>query len=120
MKILTIKAHSDMPKLSPFQWLAVAFFLAFYGFAVFALTRDYYLRNPVQFTATTPGVQSPHGLPQSQQPPRTWIQGAMQPGDDAIPPTVSETNPVLLNQKADELFAQKRYGEAIPIYRQVV
>ena len=35
-----------MPKLSPIQWIIVALFLGFYGFAVFALTRDHYLRNP--------------------------------------------------------------------------
>ena len=39
-----------MPKLSPLQWLLLAVFLAFYGFAVFALTRDYYIRHPVRPT----------------------------------------------------------------------
>ncbi|MEA3278421.1 MAG: tetratricopeptide repeat protein [Pseudomonadota bacterium] len=108
-----------MPRLSPLQWLILALFLAFYGFAVFALTRDYYLRNPSQIAATSPpSAQSPHALPQAGQ--RTWIQGAMQDGGDIIPPAVTETNPVLLNQTADGLFAQKRYAEAIALYQRVL
>lgn len=53
-------------------------------------------------------------------PPRTWIQDAMQPGASAVPAAVTGTNPILLNQNADELFSQKRYGEAIPLYRRVI
>jgi tetratricopeptide (TPR) repeat protein len=109
-----------MPTLSPIQWVVFALFLAFYGFAVFALTRDHYLRNPTPSLASEPAVQSPHGLPASQRPQRTWIQGAMQPGGGGVPAAVAETNPVLLNRKADELFAQRRYGEAIPLYRRVI
>jgi tetratricopeptide (TPR) repeat protein len=108
-----------MPKLTPIQWLIFAVFLAFYGFAVFALTRDHYLRNPAHPVAAAPASRSPHGLPQEQKR-RTWIQGAMQPGGGTIPAAVTETNPVLLNQNADELFAQKRYAEAIPLYQRVI
>ncbi len=36
-----------MPKLSPLHWVAFVFLFVFYGFAVFALTRDYDLRHPV-------------------------------------------------------------------------
>ena len=108
-----------MPKLTPIQWLIFAAFLAFYGFAVFALTRDHYLRMPRPAVAAAPAAQSPHGLPPSQQP-RTWIQDAMEPGSGTVPASVTETNPVLLNQNADELFAQKRYAEAIPLYRRAI
>jgi tetratricopeptide (TPR) repeat protein len=108
-----------MPKLSPIQWLVFVVFLAFYGFAVFALTRDHYLRNPAPVVAASPATRSPHGLPKPQQP-RTWIQDAMQPGGGAVPAVVTETNPVLLNQNADQLFSQKRYGAAIPLYRRVI
>lgn len=107
-----------MPQLSPIQWLIVAVFLAFYGFAVFALTRDHYLRRPA--LATVPANPSPHGLPTTRQQPRTWIQGAMQPGESGVPVSVTESNPALLNQNADELFAQKRYSAAIPLYRRVI
>lgn len=110
-----------MPKLSPVQWLIFAVFLAFYGFAVFALTRDHYLRNPSPVVTAAPAAQSPHGLPtNSGEQPRTWIQDAMQPGGDAVPAPISGTNPVLLNQNADELFAQNRYAEAIPLYRRAI
>lgn len=107
-----------MPKLTPIQWLISAVFLAFYGFAVFAVTRDHYLRSPAPAVAAA-AAQSPHGLASAQQP-RTWIQDAMQPGADTVPAPVTETNPVLLNQNADELFAQKRYAEAIPLYRRAI
>lgn len=109
-----------MPKINPAQWLIFAIFLAFYGFAVFALTRDHYLRNSAPAVAAAPPAQSPHGLPMPERQPRTWIQDAMQPVGGAIPAAMSESNPVLLNQNADELFAQKRYSEAIPIYRRAI
>jgi len=105
-----------MPKLSPIQWIVFILFLAFYGFAVFALTRDYCLRNPAAIVAT---ARSPHTLPETQQR-RTWIQDAMQPGEAVIPPAVTESNPILLQQKADELFAGRRYEEAIPLYRRLI
>jgi tetratricopeptide (TPR) repeat protein len=108
-----------MPQLSPIQWLIFVVFLAFYGFAVFAVTRDHYLRNPAPAVASAPAAKSPHGLPNAQQP-RTWIQEAMQSGGGAVPAAVTESNPVLLNQSADELFAQKRYAEAIPLYRRII
>lgn len=109
-----------MPKLTRIQWLIFAVFLAFYGFAVFALTRDHYLRMPRPAVAAASAAPSPHGLPKSQQLPRTWIQDAMQPGFGTVPASVTETNPVLLNQNADELFARKRYAEAIPLYRRAI
>lgn len=110
-----------MPKLSPIQWIIFAVFLAFYGFAVFALTRDHYLRKPFPVAAAAPSVQSPHGLPpETRQQLRTWIQNAMQPGGNAVPAAIIETNPALLDQNADDLFAQKRYAEAIPLYRRAI
>ena len=44
----------------------------------------------------------------------------MEPGAGMVSASVTETNPVLLNQNADELFAQKRYAEAIPLYRRAI
>lgn len=110
-----------MPKLSPIQWIIFALFLAFYGFAVFALTRDHYLRKPSPLAAASPASQSPHGLPpETRQQPRTWIQDAMQPSANADPTSTIETNPVLLDKNADDLFAQKRFAEAIPLYRRII
>jgi tetratricopeptide (TPR) repeat protein len=108
-----------MPKLSPLQWAIAAIFLAFYGFAVFAVTRDYYLRNPLRpVVSSATEMQAPHAMPPVAQ--RTWIQNAIQGGDSSIPAAITESNPVLLRQKADDLFGQQRYGEAIPLYRRVL
>ncbi|EGV17658.1 tetratricopeptide repeat protein [Thiocapsa marina] len=97
-----------MPRLSPLQWLLFAVFLFFYGFTVFAVTRDYYIRD-----AARPAVAAaaPHGLP-TQTTPR--------PAPTAIPQTITETNPDLLAQQADALFVERRYTEAVPIYRRLL
>jgi tetratricopeptide (TPR) repeat protein len=102
-----------MPKLSLLQAIAVLAFLFFYGFAVFALTRDYDLRHPPR-VAVAPAV--PHSTAQARPgPPRITLDN-----DSAIPASVAGTNPVLLSQQADELFGQGHYGEAIPLYRRVL
>lgn len=107
-----------MPKLSALHWVILILFLAFYGFAVFAFTRDYYVRNPLRAeVVVAPVARAPHALPQSNP---TWIQQQVQQGGVAVPVMPSGSNPVLLNQQGDELFAQKRYGEAIPFYRRVL
>jgi predicted Zn-dependent protease len=108
-----------MPKLSPVQWVVFIAFLAFYGFAVFAVTRDYYLRNPPRpVAASVAAVGQGDDAAQTQAP--VSAQTAMSGGDTAIPPAVIQSNPILLMQKADELFGQQRYGEAIPLYRRVL
>jgi len=107
-----------MPKLSPVQWVVFIAFLAFYGFAVFAVTRDYYLRNPPRPVAASAAEGQGDDTAQTQVP--ISAQARMTGGDTAIPPAVMQSNPILLMQKADELFGQKRYGEAIPLYRRVL
>ncbi len=102
-----------MPKLSFLQAIGVLAFLAFYGFAVFALTRDYYVRHPPRVT-TVPAV------PQAAAPVRSGPVGLTLGNDSSIPASVAGTNPVLLSQQADELFGQGRYGEAIPLYRRIL
>jgi tetratricopeptide (TPR) repeat protein len=88
--------------------------LLFYGFAVFALTRDYYLRHPaVPATAGAP--------PRHAEGAPAWVGGsALEAGSSAIPDGVIERDPVLLGQRADQLFAQRRYREAIELYRGVI
>jgi Flp pilus assembly protein TadD len=99
-----------MPKLTPLQWLLFAVFLFFYGFTVFAVTRDYYVRTLVRpAVAVTPG--SPHSPP---------TQAAQLPPTTAIPQAITESNLDLLRQQADELFAQRRYSEAVPVYRRIL
>lgn len=98
-----------MPRLSPLQWLLVAVFLGFYGFAVFAITRDYYLRHPPVRTAAAPATAA-------QPAPRTWIQEQMA-GTGAA---VTGSDPAALAREADTLFAQGRYADAIPRYRRIL
>ena len=101
-----------MPRLSALQWVLVVVFLAFYGFAVFALTRDYFLRHPP--------VRPEAAQVQGQQPaPRTWIQDQIAGGSD-VPTAITESDPAALASRADALFAAGRYGDAIPLYRRIL
>ncbi|TCT20165.1 tetratricopeptide repeat protein [Thiobaca trueperi] len=98
-----------MPRLSLLHWLALAAFLFFYGFTVFALTRDYYLRHPAQ-PVTAPSVSQGAAPQRAPSPIDTSV----------IPDTIVETNPELLHQRADDLFQQQRYAEAAQIYRRLI
>ncbi|MCU0835554.1 MAG: tetratricopeptide repeat protein [Chromatiaceae bacterium] len=100
-----------MPRLSPLHWIILIVFLGFYGFAVFALTRDYYQRNASQ----RPAVQAQSGQPA----PRTWIQDEMQGAPGSLTP-LTETDIAALGRQADTLFGMRRYGEAIPYYRRIL
>jgi Flp pilus assembly protein TadD len=100
-----------MPKLSPVQWLLFAVFLFFYGFTIFAVTRDYYVRQIARPVA--PG-SSPHGMAAQTTP------GSQLPPASAIPQAVTESNPDLLASQADDLFAQRRFAEAVPLYRRLL
>lgn len=103
-----------MPKLTLFQSVGLLVFLAFYGFTVFALTRDYYQRHPAAVVAV-PVPSSPATAPAQRRPAAGATDSA-----SVIPATVTGSNPVLLAQQAEELFVQGRYGEAIPLYRRIL
>jgi tetratricopeptide (TPR) repeat protein len=105
-----------MPKLSPLHWVILVVFLAFYGFAVFAFTRDYYVRNPPRAAVGAAPAQAPHDMPQTP----TWIQRQMQDGADTAPIVPTGDNTAQLHQQGDQLFAQKRYADAIPFYERVL
>jgi tetratricopeptide (TPR) repeat protein len=100
-----------MPRLSLLQWVLFALFLFFYGFTIFAVTRDYYLRHPARPLVATPAA--PHSAPPRAAP-------AQLPPPSAIPRTITESNLDLLAQQADERFGQGRYAEAVPIYRRIL
>lgn len=108
-----------MKRFSLIQVLGIFVFLVFYGFAVFALTRDYYLRQFPKWRAEQVAqVSAPlQGPPQKQANPRP---APLPDIEDALPPAVVESNPVLLAQRGDSLFAQRRYAEAISVYRRVL
>lgn len=109
-----------MPTLRPLQWLLAIAFLAFYGFAVFAVTRDYYIRHPVRpasaHTATEAG-----GVPAGHRAAGTTTGGvSAMDATNAVPAVITESNPDLLRKRADALFTEQRYQEAIPIYRRIL
>ncbi|MFZ1538157.1 MAG: tetratricopeptide repeat protein [Chromatiaceae bacterium] len=108
-----------MPRLTFLQWILFAVFIAFYGFAVFALTRDYYQRHPPRTLATA----TPAGPTSDQAPtpgaPLTFIQReVLATGMPAAAPTGSD--PEQLKNDGDQLFGQQRYAEAIPYYRRAL
>jgi tetratricopeptide (TPR) repeat protein len=99
-----------MPKLNLLQAVGLVAFLAFYGFTVLALTRDYYQRHP------TAAVASPQTAPPApRRPAASTFDNA-----STIPVSVTASNPVLLSQQADDLFGQGRYLETIPLYRRIL
>jgi len=107
------------PKLTPLQWLIAGFFLVFYGFAVFALTRDYYLRHPPQPVAAAPA--SPHGLPAGDDAALgARMREALAGAEASIPPELMDADPRLLAREADRLFGAGRFAAAIPLYRRVL
>lgn len=107
-----------MPKLTPIQWLVTLALTLFYGFAVFALTRDYYLRHPPK---TPAAAATPSSQAQRAREAPTWVEGSvLDAGTSAIPDAVVERDPILLGQRADQLFSQRRFREAIEVYRRVL
>ena len=105
-----------MPKLSPLQWLLAITFLAFYGFAVFAVTRDYYIRHPLR-PASAHGAADSAGVPAGHR--ATGGVSALDAAN-AVPATITESNPDLLRKRGDTLFSERRYQEAIPVYRRIL
>lgn len=108
-----------MPKLTPLQWIIVALFQVFYGFAVFALTRDYFQRQLAagQFQNKPSTLLNPHAAtPTNSAAP--IARGI--PSASAIPESVVQKDPVLLAQLGDERFRQRQYQDAIRIYRRVL
>ncbi len=108
-----------MPKLSPLQWLIIAAFQLFYGFAVFALTRDHYQRQSTQMAPATSTNRT--GNPHAGRTGGGGENFSRQfEAGSAIPESVVQKDPVLLANLGDERFRQGRYLDAIGIYRQVL
>ena len=92
-----------MPKLSPLHWISLAVLLVFFGFTVFALTRDYYLRHPARPAPAAAASAAGPALPQSR-----------------IPASITESNPALLHQQADALFVAGSYPQAAEVYSRIL
>lgn len=96
-----------MPKISPLHWIALVIFLIFYGLTVFALTRDYYLRQTVAPVAQTAPGQT-----------RASEVANLIPPD--LAEMLQETDPARLHQRADAFFMQGRYNEAALLYGRIL
>ncbi|NEX17273.1 MAG: hypothetical protein C1943_11715 [Halochromatium sp.] len=108
-----------MPKLTPLQWLILLILLFFYGFTVFALTRDYYLRHPPQPQRAV--QQGPHSLPAAQdQALGQRMRQALGQEDRGPEIDLTSTDPIALGEAADQLFVARRFNEAIPVYQRVL
>lgn len=106
------------PKLTPVQWLIAIAFLAFYGFAVFAVTRDYYLRNPPRPALATAATTTTAGADAAAL--GAQLRAAAQDADASLPAELLASDPVLLSQEADRLFAARRFPEAVTLYRKAL
>jgi len=107
------------PKLTPLQWLIAAVFLAFFGFAVFAVTRDYYLRHPPAPVAAEPAA--PHAMPAGETAALgARMRAALDGADATIPPELMDAGPDVLGQEVDRLFAAQRFAAAVPLYRRLL
>jgi Flp pilus assembly protein TadD len=107
-----------LPKLTPLQWLVVLIGLFFYGFAVFALTRDYYLRHPPGPTAPQAAAHGTTGTDMGALGQR--MRAALGSGDAGAPVAVDTSDPAALARAADQLFVARRFADAIPLYRRLL
>lgn len=107
-----------LPRLTPLQWLVVLIGLFFYGFAVFALTRDYYLRHPPRPAAPQAAAHGTVGSDTAALGQR--MRAALGAADGGAPIAVDTSDPAALARAADQLFVARRFGEAIPLYRRLL
>jgi len=96
-------------------WALLLVFQVFFGLAVFAITREYYL----------PGTRPVAGHPPlTSQAPSAWSQGIT--GADisrlaSPPPGVAAlSDPAEISRLADEAFATKDYATAAQLYEQLL
>lgn len=109
-----------LPRLTALQWIILFVVFFFYGFSVFALTRDYYLRHPPR---SLPNPQHSQQAPNDQNSAlgermRQALSG--EPEDAQAQIDISSTDTDALGHAADRLFAARRFVEAIPIYQRVL
>lgn len=94
-------------------WAALAVFQVLFGLAVFAVTREYYLREP-ELPASHPPVR---GAAPGTPP------GSLSAGDIAMSLDASQlvsNDPVMLSRLADEHFSAGRYREAAAAYERLL
>lgn len=98
----------------PKFWISMAVFQALFGFAVFAVTRDYYQQN-------TPRVQAHPG---TISPSASSWQGISENDISRLAPEVfGEANaqdPAEISRQADQLFARRQYEQAMRGYMRLL
>ncbi len=117
MLVSALMTSLMLPKLTLLQWIVLVMLLAFYGFAVFALTRDYYLRHPpqAQLRATAGANQTPAAQDAAlQQRMHRAVSGERSEID------INSTDATALGDAADRLFVARQFDQAIPVYRRVL
>ena len=108
-----------LPKLSTLHWALLIIFLFFYGFAVFALTRDYYLRHPPHIESQAEPLA--HTVPGPGAGTKALGARMRQALDDTQGSVdLSSTDPTALGKAADQLFLQQQFAAAIPVYERVL
>lgn len=107
-----------LPRLSALHWIILSVFLFFYGFAVFALTRDYYLRHPPRSLSGAQATQQASNAQDNALGERMRQALGEESADTQI--DRGSTDASALGEAADRLFVARRFGEAIPIYQRVL
>jgi tetratricopeptide (TPR) repeat protein len=108
------------PKLTALQWAVFLSFLFFYGFAVFAVTRDIYLRHPV---AAVNDAAAAAGTPHPKAAETAALGQRMQQALDSAesaPVDLESVDVLALGEAADQLFLARRFNASIPIYQRIV
>ena len=96
-------------------WLLLVVFQVFFGLAVFAITREYYSREPERISA------HPWAVEQSAS---TWAQGFTEsdiarltsPAGDAA----DLTDPIEIYRQANDYFVNKQYPAAAQLYERLI
>ena len=95
-------------------WVLMAVFQVFFGFAVFAITRDYYQQKPAPVRAH-PATISPSASP--WQGITTTDLSRLAPG--VVDESISD-NPAELSRQANAFFSRQQYQQAARLYERML
>lgn len=96
-------------------WTLLVIFQIFFGLAVFAFTRDYYMQESQSATGHPP-IANQGATSWSRGVTATDISRLSSPG--LVEPTPSD--PAEIYRRAEEFFANKQYAQAASLYEQLL
>mgnify|MGYP001815629820 FL=1 len=96
-------------------WTLLVIFQIFFGLAVFAFTRDYYMQETQSVTGHPP-IANQGATSWSRGVTATDISRLSSPG--LVEPTPSD--PAEIYRRAEEFFANKQYAQAAALYEQLL